>query len=145
MNIVAWLTRREVAEQLGISVSSVRRLEGTTLHPVQDEHGVWRFDASTLDAVPARRQRRAVRRRRPRPGEVAARVFRLLDERRSLRDIVVVTRQPPELVRTLYRQWLVGLADGERARRDQEAMRRVRRQQVEDQRLHIEHMRAIRS
>ena len=145
MNNAAWLTRREVAERLGISVSSVRRLEGSTLHPVQDEDGVRLFDASTLDAVPTRRKRRTARRRRERPGDVAARVSRLLDERRSLRDIVVVTRQPPEHVRALYREWLVGLSDGERARREQEAMRRVRRQQVEDQRLHIEHMRAIRS
>jgi len=141
------MTRRQVAERLGISTSSVRRLEGVRLHPTLDEDGVWRFDAAELAAEPVHRRRPArrapARGKRQQAGDVAARVFRMFEQRRSLRDIVVTARQPPELVRTLYREWLTGLADGERARAASDAHERQRRELIEDERMHLEHLKAL--
>ncbi len=41
-------------------------------------------------------------------GAVAAAIFRLLDCRRSFREIVELTEQPPEVVRDLYLEWRFG-------------------------------------
>ena len=43
------LTRDDVAKRLGVSVSTVRRLEGTKLQPTIDENGVRRFRASDVE------------------------------------------------------------------------------------------------
>jgi hypothetical protein len=40
---LAALTRDDVAKRLDISISTVRRLEGTRLHPLIDDKGVRRF------------------------------------------------------------------------------------------------------
>jgi hypothetical protein len=45
------LTRSQVAKRLGKSIATVRRLEGSALHPIQDRDGVHRFDAREVDAV----------------------------------------------------------------------------------------------
>lgn len=63
----------------------------------------------------------------------------------SLREIVVTSRQPPELVRKLYREWLVSLADGEYERHAQEVRERERREELEDQRMNLEQLRLMRS
>ena len=115
------LTRAQVAARLGISTSSVRRLEGIELHPVQDARGVWRFDSAEVARVPPRaRQQESLRARGPREvptgGEIAARIFRLFDAGRELSEIVIATRQPPSTVRWLYREWSTGLEAGEHER-----------------------------
>lgn len=48
------LTRTQVARRLGRSLATVRRLEGTELHPTQDARGVHRFDTDEVDAVAQR-------------------------------------------------------------------------------------------
>lgn len=117
------LTRTEVAARLGISISSVRRLEYDTLFPSQDSRGVHRFDPAEVDTVvaptrprrartapsQAEAQRRAVEKR----GRVAARVFRMFARRMSLVQIVVATKAPPDVVRELYREWSTSLEQGE--------------------------------
>jgi len=45
------LTRSQVAKRLGRSIATVRRLEGSALHPIQDRDGVHRFSAREVDAV----------------------------------------------------------------------------------------------
>jgi hypothetical protein len=119
------LTRGQVASRLGISVSTVRRLEGTRQHPTLDSDDVRWFDekevaslaaelvnstnskrkgsrnSSVADAGPARSQ-----------GEVAALVFERLEQRQSLPEIVIGLRVSPEIVRGLYDQWCVGLTEG---------------------------------
>src|SRR5437868_5565327 len=95
------LTRTEVAARLGLSTSSVRRLEGAQLYPVQDDRGVWRFDPVEVDRMsPIARAPSATRprRRAQSPGDIAARVFRLLDAGHDLTEIVVRARQTPALV-----------------------------------------------
>jgi hypothetical protein len=45
------LTRAQVAKRLGKSIATVRRMEGTALHPWRDEAGVHRFHPSEVDDV----------------------------------------------------------------------------------------------
>jgi hypothetical protein len=130
-----------------MSVSSVRRLEGTRLHPVQDDRGVWRFDLAEVDQLKLEsvRQRTARGKTRARTGDAAARAFRMFSEGRNLREIVIRARLPPERVRVLYSEWLVGLKDGEQQRRLHEDYERDRRERAEDERSQLEMMKAFRS
>ncbi len=56
-------------------------------------------------------------------GEVAAAVFKLIDNGKELREIVIELEQPPSVVRALYREWLDDFDAGEQRLRqaDQEA------------------------
>lgn len=120
----AGLTRGQVATRLGISTTSVRRLEWEKLPPVQDERGVWRFDPGEVATIAPRedrsgattRQRSDDERDRKRRG-LAARVFLMFARNRSIAEIVVATKQPPDLVRELYREWSTSLEEGEWDRR----------------------------
>jgi hypothetical protein len=119
------LTRKEVAARLGVSTSSVRRMEFTRLHPAPDAQGVWRFDPAELEGiepkVPPKRAAAtsaSVRARVvAREGRTAARIFRMFARSMTLPQIVVVTKQPPVVVRELYRQWCSSLDEGEWERR----------------------------
>lgn len=48
---MAALTRDDVAKRLGVSIATVRRLEGTRLHPLIDDKSVRRFKASDVERV----------------------------------------------------------------------------------------------
>jgi DNA-binding transcriptional MerR regulator len=141
---MAALTRDDVAKRLGVSISTVRRLEGTRLHPAIDDKSVRRFKASDVERLakeleaeqrsPRNSQQAAVRAAEMSKGELAALVFERLEQRHSLSEIVIALRVPPEDVRELYHTWLVGLWAGELQRKepalparhtDQEAIRRV--------------------
>ena len=111
------LTRHDVAARLGVSVSTVRRMELVQLYPVADEHGVWRFDPADLEGLEVRpRPRRALATPPSHEGRLAARTFVLFARGASLREIVVTTRQAPERVRALYHEWMTSLDEGEWAR-----------------------------
>ena len=45
------MTRGQVARRLGKSIATVRRLEGTQLHPRRDASGVLRFDPNEVERV----------------------------------------------------------------------------------------------
>lgn len=45
------LTRSQVAKRLGKSIATVRRLEGSRLHPTRDREGVYRFDRDEVSAL----------------------------------------------------------------------------------------------
>jgi hypothetical protein len=141
---MAALTRDDVAKRLGISISTVRRLEGTRLHPAIDSNSVRRFKASDVERLakeleaeqrsPRNAQQAVVRAAEMSKGELAALVFEKLEQRHSLSEIVIALRVPPEDVRDLYHTWLVGLWTGELQRKepalparhtDQDAIRRV--------------------
>jgi protein involved in temperature-dependent protein secretion len=118
------------------------------LRPEQDERGVWWFDAAEVEELAragTARQRSAGVRGRENAGASAARVFRLLAEGQGLREIVVATKQTPERVRELYRQWMVGLSEGEQQRHDKAERKRERSEDAADQRAQIALIRAIRS
>jgi hypothetical protein len=132
------LTRTQVAERLGVSVSAVRRMEGKTLHPVQDGSGRWRFASKELgDASAAKPKRRSLK--RSDAGEMAARVFQALAEGRGLRYIVTRLRVDPAKVRELYSEWQLDLASGERKRREQAQLVSA----AKDERRQMEWMRAL--
>lgn len=107
---------------MGISTSSVRRLEFAKLYPVQDEHGAWRFDpdevgalVSTQTPVPGRQPRKGEKARgfalAAHKGRLAAKVFRMLAGRMTLPQIVVATKQPPGAIRALHREWCTSLEE----------------------------------
>lgn len=148
---MAALTRDDVAKRLGVSISTVRRLEGTRLHPSIDSNSVRRFKASDVERLakelqaeqrsPRNAQQAVVRAAEMSKGELAALVFEKLEQRHSLSEIVIALRVPPEDVRELYHTWLVGLWAGELQRpepalparlSDQDATRRVSREQLFD-------------
>ena len=141
---MAALTRDDVAKRLGVSISTVRRLEGSRLHPLIDEKSVRRFKASDVERLakeleaeqrsPRNAQQAVVRAAEMSKGELAALVFEKLEQRHSLSEIVISLRVPPEDVRDLYHTWLVGPLAGELQRTepalparhtDQDAIRRV--------------------
>ena len=120
---LAALTRDEVAERFGVSISMVRRFEGTPLHPLVDENSVRGFKASDVERLakeleaeqrsPRNAQQAAVNAAQLSKRELAALVFERLEQRHSLAEIVIALRVPPEDVRDLYHTWLVGLWAGE--------------------------------
>lgn len=124
----ATLTRDDVAKRLGVSVSTVRRLEGTRIHPLVTDNGVRRFKAADVEelaiALAAKRNslrnaEKAYTRAAELPkGELAALVFERLEQRHSLAEIVIALRVPPEEVRELFHAWRVGLWVGELQRKE---------------------------
>lgn len=119
----AWLTRTQVAKRLGISTSSVRRMEWDKLHPKLDEKGVNRYDPTEVDSICEPRERAPARprdpdlRERARRGRLAARVFRMFAQHMTLQQIVVATEEPPDVIRDLFHEWETDLHSGEWKRR----------------------------
>lgn len=105
---MATITRSEVASLLGVSVATVRRMEGKSLHPKLID-GAWRFELDEVNGV--QRTPNAVVKGTPSEGEIAAEIFRRFDEGQSLRQIVRECRQPPEVVQDLYRDWRTPLGE----------------------------------
>jgi len=99
---MAGMTRQAVAERLGISVASVRRMEGVELHPRVDAKGVHLFDPQEVEALATDRVATATTEPPTIAGEVAAAVFAALDEGESPARIVVALAVPPDVVRRLH-------------------------------------------
>lgn len=114
---VALLTRYEVGKRLGKSKTWVRAHEGTLLHPICGDDGVWRFDQKEVDALDA--QQRAAEAASPQ-GDLEARVFERLDQGASLHQLVVELRQPADTLRAIWEQWRKGFEAGRRAERNRE-------------------------
>jgi hypothetical protein len=105
---MATITRSEVASMLGVSVATVRRMEGKSLHPKLTD-GAWRFEIDEVKNV--QRVPNAVVRRTPSEGEIAAEIFLRFGEGQSLRQIVCECRQPVRVVRALYQEWTTPLGE----------------------------------
>jgi hypothetical protein len=104
------MTRSQVAERLGVSVSKVRTMEGKSLHPTKVD-GVYRFDPKEIEAAAKTQGRRSGAKLTE--GEVAAAVFKAINNGQELRDIVIELEQPPSVVRALYREWFDDFGAGE--------------------------------
>jgi hypothetical protein len=125
------LTRAQVAATLGVSTSTVKRMEFDSLVPVQDSRGRWCFDPAEVERVRTTRSPRqdasaprakAGARRAVDPiGRRAARLFRLFERGRPLPEIVVATREPPAFVRRMFHEWSVSLEHGEWQRAERAA------------------------
>jgi hypothetical protein len=107
----------------------VRRLEWAGLNPELDGNGVWRFDPREVDRVAQQGIRKreppmlhldSAARARAKRGRLAARVFRMFARPLTLPQIVVATKQPPEVIRELFREWSTSLEEAEWARRHAE-------------------------
>jgi hypothetical protein len=125
------LTRTQVAKRLGVSVATVRRMEGKELHPTKDENGVRLFEPAEVESIGAARSPGP-----PTPsssGILAATVFTMLDQKKTLREIVIALKAPPEVIRALYREWSMDLTTGEKERRRAElhAAEEQQRRQME--------------
>jgi hypothetical protein len=119
------LTRGQVATRLGVSVSTVRRFEGTRLHPTIDADDVRWFDEKEIAALAAElvndgRAKGKAAAAAPiaavdarSAGELAALVFERLEQRQSLAEIVIGLRIAPSVARELFDQWCLGLTEGQ--------------------------------
>jgi hypothetical protein len=94
------MTRKQVADRLGVAETSVRRLEGTYLHTIRHGRFVF-FDQAEVEHYAAE----GGRRQRHDSGEVAARAFELFREGKDFRDVVIELRQTPEKIRQLLREY----------------------------------------
>lgn len=117
------LSRSEVAKRLGVSKATIRRREGTELHPTIGPRGERAFDPKEVEALAS--AARVTKKRPQTKGEIAAWIFELIDQQKSLAEIVKTTRQPPDVVRKLYRERATGFEKGERERRAREDQRRA--------------------
>ena len=97
------LTRAEVARKLGCSIPTVRRMEGTTLHPIQGADGIHRF--APIEVLRAMHERSARAVDPSKEGERDARVFEMLDAGIGAREIVTTLRLPIDVVLKLTERW----------------------------------------
>lgn len=137
----ARLTRKSVADQLGVSIFKVRSMEGKELHP-EVMGGVHYFDPEEVASVawalgPKRRGARGDHA----DGEIAALAFHAFNEGKDLHEIVSTLRIPPEKVRALYREWREpDLEQHELTRRKRERAQREQRRDEDEQRRHEKEM-----
>jgi hypothetical protein len=102
------LRRTEVAQRLGVSLTTLRRMEGTRLHPATGPDGVHLFDEAEVEAAVV--TYRGIRARsaaslKPSDGEIAAAVFELFDGGTSLVEVVKQLQVAPDRVGALHRAW----------------------------------------
>ncbi len=122
------LSRADAAARLGVSVATVRRYEGSLLHPTVDSTGTHWFSAKEVTALAASRANQAldrgqIRNTKPAPeartrGEIAALVFERFEQRQSHAEIVIGLRVEPEVVVELFDQYCFGLTERQLAKRD---------------------------
>jgi hypothetical protein len=125
------MTRTQVAERLGVSVSKVRTMEGHALHPKKVD-GVNLFDTAEVEAVAKSQGKRPTSTMTE--GQIAAAVFDLIDHGKELREIVIALEQPPALVRALYDEWMDDFNDGRARRTKAEQDEKAEREQREHDR-----------
>lgn len=115
------ITRSQVADLLGVSISTVRRLERDRLHPERGPDGANYFDPAEVTALATAlaTEGRPSKPTSPAPvpklsaGEVAARAFECFEQRHSLAEVVIALRIEPKFVRELFHEWQLGLTEGE--------------------------------
>ena len=96
------LSRAQVAELLAISDVEVEKMHGRQLHPTRTTDRMWRYEIAEVRALILRSCREAEKlSEQPKiviDGETTAKVFDLFDARRPLTKIVVMTRQPADVI-----------------------------------------------
>jgi hypothetical protein len=94
-----------VVELMRVSVTTVRRLQGSELHPRRSPEGVYLFDPREVEEASARRPPPPERVECREPGELAAEAFKLFRDGVDVRDAVIALRRPPVEVEALYADW----------------------------------------
>jgi len=134
------LTRKRVADALGVSIFKVRSMEGRELHPTV-RGGVHYFDAEEVATLARKLAPKRLSDNERTDGEIAALAFLAFDEGKDLFQIVTELPIPPEKVRALYREWREpDLEQHEVSRRKRERAQREERREQEEQRRHEREM-----
>jgi hypothetical protein len=101
----SFLTRRQAARRLGLSMSTVRRMEGGELHPIVDERGVRYFEATEIQAVFVRVRRTRKLDSERADGALAAAAFALFQAGADVVAVVKELREAPERIEALFDHW----------------------------------------
>jgi hypothetical protein len=110
VDTTGWLTILQAIDLLGVSRNTIGRWEREgRLHPEKAQRGDsarWLivYDPNELAKMPRRFKQLPANE----AGELAARVFEFLDEGKSVREIVIQTRETPTRIEDLRQQWLDG-------------------------------------
>jgi len=140
------MTRAQAAAMANVSVSTVRRWEGTVLPTVVGDDGVHRFRQEHVREIVERRVQTTPAAADAYDGSTAAAVYALFDDGQNPADVVKSTGLHPHAVTAVHEQWasmrggffvdgkvaceissLDGLATGELIRDGVELLRRLRR------------------
>lgn len=136
MKPAGFITRKQASKKLGVSVTTLLKLEASgklVLH--RTEGRVWysedEFEEFAGSYRPKHRRGVQVTRSSTRPhvsGSLAARVYKLLDQRMSHRQIVMAIGCDPDVLVEIYRHYKLGPDGIERERREREELARIERQ-----------------
>ena len=100
------LKRNEVADILGTSVSTVRRLEGSTLRPIVGERGEHLFHEEHVRELVVQRTRVTSQGHDAYDGPTAAVAFELFDSGQGPVEVVKRMKLDPRAARALHREWV---------------------------------------
>src|SRR5260370_27471017 len=101
--ILEEITRGMIAKQLGVSVSTVIRWEGTLLHPKVRPDGVHVFEAAEVAALA---KKRAPESGAAGSGDIDADACALFRSGKKVVDAVIALRQPIERMRAIHRAFV---------------------------------------
>ena len=99
------LTRGQVARRLGLSLSTVRRMEGVQLKPIVGERGVRYFEETEIQAVFVRVRRMRMPDDERADGTLAAAAFTLFRNGADVVAVVEELREAPEKIEQLFEHW----------------------------------------
>jgi hypothetical protein len=99
------LTRGQVARRLGLSLSTVRRMEGEQLNPIVGARGVRYFEETEIQTVLVRVRRTRMPDDERADGALAAAAFTLFRNGVAVVAVVKELRESPEKVEKLFEDW----------------------------------------
>jgi hypothetical protein len=99
------LTRGQVARRLGLSLSTVRRMEGVQLKPIVGERGVRYFEETEIQTVLVRVRRTRVSVDERADGTLAAAAFTRFRDGVDVVAVVTELRESPEKIEALFEHW----------------------------------------
>jgi hypothetical protein len=88
------LTRGQAARRMGVSIATVRRMEGAELQPIL-VGGKHCFPIEDVD-----------RNRKATDGDLAAQVFRMFNEDKTQVEVVIALKESPDRIRKLFHDWI---------------------------------------
>lgn len=115
---------------LGVSRTRVRQLEGHSLHPKQNESGVYQFDRAEVLRLVASRTGPTTAEKPPVSGHLVAHVFRLFRAETPLVEIVIETELDLETIKQLFDEYTTPLGARTRAAGEAEARREINEQEA---------------
>jgi hypothetical protein len=99
------LTRGQVARRLGLSLSTVRRMEGVQLKPIVGDRGVRYFEETEIQTVLVRVRRTRMPGDERADGTLGAAAFTRFRNGADVVAVVTELREPPEKIERLFADW----------------------------------------